>query len=238
MAEHTNTEDVAGVIAEREPALTGILEQLETERLTYPITQEHINERTPMGAILVADGATFRVWAPNDAIEVYLRISGSPHTINGLGDNWQPIPERRLKRNGDDTWTGFLPGVRDGDCYRFYIHNRGAQPYKRDPYARELEFYGYPDCDCIVRDPNNYPWHDQHYRTPAFNDLVIYELHVGRFYGVDANGDDERDNQVGNFLDVLDQIPRLVALGANAIEPLPIVEFQGPYSLGYNGTDI
>jgi 1,4-alpha-glucan branching enzyme len=27
-------------------------------------------------------------------------------------------------------------------------------------------------------------------------------------------------------------------LGVNAIEPLPIVEFQGPYSLGYNGTDI
>ena len=61
---------------------------------------------------------------------------------------------------------------------------------------------------------------------------------MGRFYGVDAEGNDERGNRVGNFLDVLDQIPHLVALGVNAIEPLPIVEFQGPHSLGYNGTDI
>jgi 1,4-alpha-glucan branching enzyme len=30
----------------------------------------------------------------------------------------------------------------------------------------------------------------------------------------------------------------LASLGFNAIEPLPIVEFAGPYSLGYNGTDL
>lgn len=238
MAERTKTSDASSKQSIREPALTGLLEKLKTERLTYPVTQEHIDEHTPMGANLVADGATFRVWAPNDAIEVYLRVSDNPKTINGPDDKWQPIVERRLHRNGDDTWTGFLPGVRDGDFYRFYIANRGAQPYKRDPYARELEFYGYPDCDCIVRDPHSYPWHDQAYRTPAFNDLVIYEFHIGRFHAVDHNGRDVRDKRVGKFLDVLERIPHLVALGVNAIEPLPIVEFQGPYSLGYNGTDI
>ena len=195
MIDHTKTKDVLAKTGNREPALTGLLEKLQTERLTYPVTQEHINAQTPMGANLVADGATFRVWAPNEAIEVYLRISDSPQTINGPDDHWQPIAERRLHRNGDNTWTGFLPGVRDGDYYRFYIANRGAQPYKRDPYARELEFYGYPDCDCIVRDPNSYPWHDQQYQIPAFNDLVIYEFHVGRFYGVDAEGNDESDNR-------------------------------------------
>jgi 1,4-alpha-glucan branching enzyme len=101
-----------------------------------------------------------------------------------------------------------------------------------------LEFYGYPDCDCIVRDPKSYPWHDQNHRTPPFNDLVIYQFHVGRYFAVDENGEDQRLHRVGNFLDILDQLPHLVELGINAIEPLPIVEFQGPYSLGYNGTDI
>jgi len=238
MTKYTTTEDSDLKMGYREPALTGLLEKLKSDRLSYPVTQENINEHTPMGANLIADGATFRVWAPNDAVEVYLRVSDNPHTINAVDDNWQPLAERRLHRNGDKTWTGFLPGVRDGDYYRFYIAHRGDQPYKRDPYARELEFYGYPDCDCIVRDPNAYPWHDQQHRTPAFNDLVIYEFHVGRFYAVDSNGKDERSLRVGNFLDVLEQIPHLVALGVNAIEPLPIVEFQGTYSLGYNGTDI
>ncbi|HEY5603047.1 MAG TPA: alpha-amylase family glycosyl hydrolase [Gammaproteobacteria bacterium] len=238
MADHTETKEAAATKAGKEPALTELLERLELDRLSFPVTQEHVNAQTPMGATLIADGATFRVWAPNNAIEVYIRVSHSPDFINGPDDHWQPAPAQRLQRNGDNTWTGFLRGVRDGDYYRFYLANRGGQSFKRDPYARELEFYGYPDCDCIVRDPNSYPWHDQQHRTPPFNDLVIYQFHVGRFYGVDENGNDVRHERVGNFLDVLDQIPHLVALGVNAIQPLPIVEFQGPHSLGYNGTDI
>ena len=221
-----------------DPALTALLERMQTDRLSFPLTQEHINANTPMGANLTADGATFRVWAPNDSIEVYIHLSELPDNINIASLLWQPNDERKLRRQIDNTWTGFIPGVKDGDFYRFYITGRGPQPYKRDPYARELEFYGYPDCDCIVRDPTSYPWHDQNYQTPAFNDLIIYQFHVGRFYEVDENKHDERQYRVGKFLDVLERIPYLVQLGVNAIEPLPIAEFQGPYSLGYNGTDI
>jgi len=248
MAEPTNvdnpttTQDVTSPATEATskaaPALKGLLDQLSTHRLSQPMSQQYIEARTPMGANLIADGATFRVWAPNSAIEVYLRIADNPNAINTPDDQWQPTPDRRLQRQSDNTWSGFLPGVRDGDYYRFYIANRGAQPFKRDPYARELEFYGYPSCDCIVRNPASYPWHDQQFRTPAFNDLVIYEFHIGRFYADDNAGHDVRTQRVGKFLDVLDQIPHLVQLGVNAIEPLPIVEFQGPYSMGYNGTDI
>lgn len=206
------------------------------------ITQEHISADTPMGATLTADGATFRVWAPNKAIAVHLRLSDQANTINknapGESDTWQPTDASQLMRRNDDTWTGFLSGVRDGDLYRFYIAGRGEQPYKRDPYARELEFYDYPDCDCVVRDSKLYPWHDQSYQTPAFNDLVIYQFHIGRYYAKAEDGSDARNKRVGKFLDVLDRIEYLKTLGINAIEPLPIIEFQGPFSLGYNGTDL
>lgn len=199
------------------------------------ISQDHINNNTPMGATLTANGATFRVWAPNKGIAVHLRITHKNDTADTL---WEPSVNSQLLNHSDDTWTGFMPGIRDGDLYRFYLAGRGEQPYKRDPYARELEFYGYPDCDCIVRDSNSYPWHDQDYRTPAFNDLVIYQLHIGRFYADHADGSDARSDRVGKFLDMLDRIEYLKALGINAIQPLPIGEFQGPYSLGYNGTDL
>lgn len=225
-------------ISPTEPALTALLERMAGGRLTLPVSQEHISSDTPMGANLIADGATFRVWAPNNAITVYVRVSEQPDAINSQADNWRPDPERELQRNADNTWTGFIPGVRDGDYYRFYIAGRNGQPYKRDPHARELEFYGYPDCDCVVRDPNSYPWHDRAYRAPAFNDLIIYQFHIGRYYAADAQGRDQRQQRVGKFLDVVDRIPYLAALGVKAIEPLPVVEFQGPYSLGYNGTDI
>jgi 1,4-alpha-glucan branching enzyme len=208
-----------------------------TGRLSQPITDEFIGPQTKMGATLVPGGATFRVWAPN-ALEVHVHVSDQPDMINTPAANWQPTTATRLIRSDDGIWSGFLPGVQDGDLYRFYVVGRGDPPYKRDPYARELEFNGYPDCDCVVRDPDSYPWHDQNFQPPAFNDLIIYQFHVGTFYAVDDAGNDLRPKRVARFLDLLDRIPYFVALGVNAIQPLPVVEFQGEHSLGYNGTDL
>ncbi len=50
-------------------------------------------------------------------------------------------------------WNGFVPGVKEGDEYRFYVVGTGGEGFKRDPYARELQMDGYPNCNCIVRDP-------------------------------------------------------------------------------------
>jgi len=67
---------------------------------------------------------------------------------------------------------------------------------------------------------------------PDFRDLVVYQFHVGTWYGP------HRDRRVGTFLDVLDRIEYLADLGVNAIEPLPVVEYSTPRSMGYNGTDL
>jgi hypothetical protein len=49
-----------------------------------PASQEHVDKDTPMGARLIADGATFRVWAPN-----------AEHVCLVLGDAgaYRPKPE-------------------------------------------------------------------------------------------------------------------------------------------------
>ena len=72
---------------------------------------------------------------------------------------------------------------------------------------------------------------------PAFNDLIIYQLHIGTYYGTDSAGNDNRRSRVCKFLDVLDRLEYLVELGINALEPLPVVEFPTETSMGYNGTD-
>jgi 1,4-alpha-glucan branching enzyme len=51
-------------------------------------------------------------------------------------------------------------------------------------------------------------------------------------------GEDKRTGRVAKFLDALERVEYLVDLGVNAIQPLPLVEFRTPWSLGYNGTDI
>lgn len=195
------------------------------------ITAEHVTTRTAMGANLIEDGATFRVWAPS-ALEVHLKI-------NSDAGQWSPSSSSLLFRDKpqEGHWSGFVRGAKDGDRYRFYVVGKGSEGLKRDPYARELVRTGFPDCDCIIRDPRSYPWRYQHYRSPAFNDLILYQLHIGTFYSVDNMGLDNRLECSPTFLDVLDRVEYLAELGVNAIQLLPIDEFPTEHSAGYNGTD-
>jgi len=66
----------------------------------------------------------------------------------------------------------------------------------------------------------------------------VYQFHFGVFYATDAGGNDIRANRVSKFLDAVDRIEYLADLGVTAVQPLPIVEFQGEWSLGYNGSDL
>lgn len=213
-------------------------------------SQQHITASTPMGATLIGDGATFRVWAPA-AEHVYVALHGAK--------GYDPKPEEELVKDpATGHWTGFFPGVSDGTKYRFYIigkkgckgrdghgHERDGEGLKRDPWARELEFgwpdvevLDRPDVDCIVREANDYPWHDAGYRPPAFNDLVVYQLHIGVFYARDPQGRDIRQDRVAKILDVVDRIEYLADLGVTALQPLPLVEFGGEWGLGYSGVDL
>jgi 1,4-alpha-glucan branching enzyme len=188
-------------------------------------SQKHIDAMTPMGANLIPGkhGATFRVWAPG-AVKVF--VSGSFNSFShGDAD--------LLVKDEHGYWAGFVPGVKDGDTYKFYVVGQGSEGFKRDPYARDLSTVpAYPTSNCIVRDPTAYPWHDQNWRAPELSDLVIYQFHVGTFFGP------SRESRVAKFLDVLDRIDYLVALGVNALEPLPITEYSSPRSLGYDGSDL
>lgn len=179
-----------------------------------------------MGAILVVDagmvqGATFRVWAPV-ADAVFLN-----GTFNGV-PSWDrdANPNLALRKLGDAWWAGFVSGAKDGDPYKFYVVGKGSSGFKRDPYARERDSVG----NCFVRSPDAYPWHDAGFRPPAFNEMVIYQLHVGTFYRTAGVGE-------GTFLDVIEKIPYFAALGVNVLQLLPVQEFESDPSRGYNGSD-
>ena len=197
------------------------------------VIDQHIGPGTPMGATLVAGGATFRTWAPT-APDVYVVTDDLP-AASARG--WVPGPEDRLVPLGDGTWAGFVPGVREGDPYLFWIRGLGDSGFKRDPYARELGVVPpFPDCPCLVRDPRTYPWHDSAWRPPPFEDVIIYQLHVGVFWAVDERGADRR-RAYGRFLDVLERIVYLRDLGVTTIQLLPIQEYDQDFGLGYSGLD-
>src|SRR5262245_62176538 len=147
--------------------------------------QTGIGPTTPMGANLVDGGCTFRVWAPR-AETVF---------VTGPFNGWATKDEAtRLVKDGRGLWAGFVPGVTEGTEYKFYVVGpTGLEHHKRDPYARELSA---PNWNSVVRDPGHYPWHDAGYRARAFEDLILYQFHIGTFYAADELGHDRRQGRV------------------------------------------
>lgn len=186
---------------------------------------------------LVANGATFRVCAPG-AEHVYVALGGA--------DDYTPRAEDELVKHArTGHWTGFFPQVSDGTKYRFKVAGPGGSGLRRDPRARELELFEYPPrCDSILRPVDSYPWHDHGYRPPAFSDLIVYQFHVGSSPpGTTPAVTYAPTGWLSSWMhwNALNTW-RIWGLRRCSpcpwLQPLPLVEFQGEWSLGYNGTDI
>jgi len=73
---------------------------------------------------------------------------------------------------------------------------------------------------------DDYVWQSVDFSRPSLDTLIIYELHVDDF---SAQG-----NGQGKFEDVIYRLDHLRSVGVNAIELLPITEFPGTHSWGYD----
>jgi len=192
---------------------------------------DHISiSSTPMGANLLntGKGATFRVWAPAARMVSVLW----DYSFSNAG-GWRNNQAARLQPVGGGYWAGFIPGLTAGERYMYFVvgPEGGTEGLKRDPYARDLtDNPMWPECQCLLVAPEAFPWHDRGFRPPPFHELIIYQFHIGVWHIPPG-----RNN--GTFLDVVEKLPYLRSLGINAIQPLPIVEFSGMFSLGYNGVD-
>lgn len=78
-------------------------------------------------------------------------------------------------------------------------------------------------------DINEYDWQVDNFKGAAPSDLIIYELLIRDFTGTEGKAEGN-----GTVRGVIEKIPYLKELGVNAIELLPINEFNGNISWGYN----
>lgn len=168
---------------------------------------------TPFHDALGTNGVTFRVWAPNgDSVHV----AGDFNNWSGNASNLEP------EGNGI-----FSVDVRDAlpdQKYRFVIRNGTQTLWKNDPRAAELTS---SVGDSTIIDHDAHVWNNDGVSMASWNDLVIYEMHVGMF-------DPSNPTAVGNFSDIIDRLPYLADLGVSALELMPVCEFAGDRSWGYN----
>ena len=76
---------------------------------------------------------------------------------------------------------------------------------------------------------DTYVWEHDDAPLPADKDLVIYELHVGDFAE-----DDDSEKAITKYRSVVKKLDYLSDLGINAIELMPVMEYPGDQSWGYN----
>ena len=173
---------------------------------------------TPMGATVQGQGAarfvTFRVWAPN----------AKSVAVSGDFNGWKEEALRQ-EPSRPGHWTVDSRRARPGDAYRFVID--GLQ--RRDPRARAVS---QNENKGIIVDPRDFPWGPaSSWKMPPREDLVMYEMHLGAFAGgIPGSG--------SLFQRATKRISYLKALGVNCIQLMPINEFTGDRSWGYNPGDL
>lgn len=165
------------------------------------------------GATPTPDGIFFRVWAPNvDAV-----------SVAGTFNDWSTTTNF-LSHEGAGIWSGLVPEATLGQQYKFVIHEDQVEPVlKNDPYARDtITSVG----NSVIVD-TSFDWSSDDFRIANWNELVVYELHIGTF--ADLPGE-----QRGTIASVIAKLPDLQELGINAILVMPAAEFPGDLSWGYN----
>lgn len=173
------------------------------------------------------EGTYFAVWAPN-AYDV---------AVMGDFNHWSTTSHYLSARGESGLWEGFIPGVRKGTKYKFFIRSRhlGYQIDKTDPFAR---LYETPPMTASVVHQSDYQWGDNewmnrrsHYNTHQ-SPVSIYEVHPGSWMRLP-----EEDNRWLTYREMAPKLAEYVKrLGFTHVEFLPVMEHPFYGSWGYQCT--
>lgn len=158
-------------------------------------------------------------------------------SLVGSFSDWEEVPMKK----GKDGYFRVNVALKDGTYeYKFRVQSKSwfFEPDQwvdvTDPYAPDVNgnsasenaIAQIKDGERIV---DTYVWQNDAQPLPADHELVIYELHVSDFSGGEA---DEKAR--GRYKHVIEKLDYLSELGINAIELMPLKEYPGDYSWGYN----
>ncbi|MCP3931008.1 MAG: T9SS type A sorting domain-containing protein [Bacteroidetes bacterium] len=209
-----------------------------TSSFTYTAIGENVQEALPEG---VEDGITLL----GDTSVLLVLHAPQKEFVFVLGNwnDWQIDLDYQMKQtpDGNKFWLQ-IDGLQAGNDYLFQYFVDGklriADPYStlvmdpwNDPYIPEVTFPDLPQypeekttgiISWVPTDTTDYQWNTLEYERPDKDRLVIYELLIRDFI------------HRHDYETLIDSLDYLQGLGINAIELMPVNEFEGNISWGYN----
>ena len=220
-----------------------------TRKFTAIVNPVTVSQAIPAG---LQDGINYN---PSDATKATLVLDALGKDfvyVAGSFNNYQPDASYAMKKDPSSSkfWLE-LTGLVSGESYNYQywvvdqtpITNSPALVKTADPYSTlVLSPFDDPEIITLGKYPNlplyptgqerevtvlktgqtAYPWQVTNFTKPPKDKLVVYEVLVRDF-------DSDR-----NFQDLIDKIDYFKNLKVNAIELMPVMEFEGNESWGYN----
>jgi len=173
-----------------------------TQAFANSVTEDRVADR--FGPFLTGNGVRFRLWAPR-AQHIQCKLEGRPDL---------------LEMNKDEGgWFSLdVEGVGAGARYNFVLEDGTVVA---DPASRfQPEDVSGPS---EVIDADDFIWTDASWQGRPWEEMVIYELHLGTF------------TPQGTYRAAIDKLDDLIDLGITAIELMPVNDFPGAFGWGYDG---
>ncbi|MBC8111926.1 MAG: T9SS type A sorting domain-containing protein [Verrucomicrobia bacterium] len=207
------------------------------KKITYVIQPPVITQDPPANA---KNGINY-ISATSVLLRLYAPLKNSVYVLGDFND-WKPTASAFMKKSTDGkTFWLQIDNLTAGQEYAFqYVvdNQRVADPYTDkilDPNNdRFIPATTYPNLkpypagktsgivSVLQTNQTPYNWQVSGFQRPTKEKLVIYELLVRDFLGTRA------------YKTLSDTLAYLKRLGVNAIELMPITEFAGNDSWGYN----
>ncbi len=184
------------------------------------------------GATAIPGGVNFTVMSVNARsceLLIFERLAAEPYAVLKFPENYKIGHVYSMIVFGLDIQEFEYAYRMDGP----YNKEKGLlfskQNYLLDPYARAVT--GQSEWGKKMADVNQYKarvvedgfdWGDSKQPMIPMSDLIIYELHVRGFTNHHSSGVDAP----GTFAGLIEKIPYLKSLGINAVELMPVFEFD------------
>ena len=219
-------------------------EQVE-ESFTYTVRSATVEAVRPDG---IVDGINYHTDKTKVTLSLLAPLKSSVYVIGDFTD-WEIDPAFQMAKDGERFWIE-LTGLTSGKEYAFqYLVDEEiwiADPHADkvldpdDQWIPESTYPGlmdYPEgalhtnwyenrAAVLQTNQSVYNWKHTNFEKPEKEDLMVYELLVRDFLGEDHM----------NYQAMIDTLDYIRDLGVNAIELMPIMEFGGNDSWGYNPT--